>query len=170
LFFDDSEQAIPTAKRRLSGLILVFYAKGALMDAGILPQARDLVLQLQFTALQFQHLQVIRRRMRKRFIDFVFERLVLFFEFRKMRLNCHVAFLLASDWLPDQKTVHQGRRNFDARLGCAPQQSPMSYHPTSAADLKFLMPLYRLESIGTNRDNFPGCGPLGGTGSAQRWH
>ncbi len=48
------------------------------MNAGILPQARDLVLQLQFTALQFQHLQVIRRRMRERFVDFVFQRPVPF--------------------------------------------------------------------------------------------
>ncbi len=30
------------------------------MDAGILPQARDLVLQLQFAALQFRELQIIR--------------------------------------------------------------------------------------------------------------
>jgi hypothetical protein len=60
----------------------------------------------------------------ERFVDFVFQRPVLFFEFRKMRLNCHMACLLASDWLPDREIVHQLGRNFDARLGCAPQQSP----------------------------------------------
>ena len=29
------------------------------MDAGILPQARDLVLHLQFAALQFRELQIV---------------------------------------------------------------------------------------------------------------
>src|ERR1043166_3310773 len=35
-----------------------------------------------------------------------------------------VAVLLASDWLPDPGIVHQLGRDFDARLGCAAQQSP----------------------------------------------
>jgi hypothetical protein len=47
-------------------------------------------------------------------------------------LNCHVAFLLAQ-WLPDTESVHQAWWNFDARLGCAPQQSPLSYHNTDDA-------------------------------------
>ena len=70
--------------------------------------------------------------MRERFVDFFFQRLVLFFKFRKMRLNCHVAFLLAQ-WLPDPESVHEAGRNFDARLGCASQQSPLSYHNASRA-------------------------------------
>lgn len=66
------------------------------MDAGILPQAGDFVLQLQFASLEFRHLQIIRRRMCQRLVEFIFESLVAFFEFRKMRLNGHVACLLAS--------------------------------------------------------------------------
>jgi hypothetical protein len=103
------------------------------MDAGIVPQARDLILQLQFATLQFRHLKVIRRWVRKRFVYLVFERLVTSFKFRKMRLNSHVASLLASDWLPDQKIVHQRSPNFDARMGCASQQSPIRYQDASDA-------------------------------------
>jgi hypothetical protein len=39
--------------------------------------------------------------MRERVAEFFFERPVSPLEFRKMRLNGHVACLLMSDWLPD---------------------------------------------------------------------
>src|SRR5215510_11214300 len=102
--------------------------------------------------------------MRQRFADFFVERLVTSFKFRKMRLNGHVASLLVSDWLPDTESVHQLGWNFDARLGCATQQSPMELR-------KYLATPYRLEPAGTNRDNFPGCAPLSvASRSAQPWH
>src|SRR5262245_50101214 len=102
--------------------------------------------------------------MRQRFADFFVERLVTSFKFRKMRLNGHVASLLVSDWLPDTESVQQLGWNFDARLGCAAQQSPMELS-------RYLATPYCLESIGTNRDNFPGCAHHSlASRSAQRWH
>jgi hypothetical protein len=62
-----------------------------LMYAGVLPKPRDLVLDVQFAPLQFHNFQTVRRRMGKRFADFLLERLVPSFEFRKMRLDRHLA-------------------------------------------------------------------------------
>jgi hypothetical protein len=40
----------------------------------------------------------------KRLADFLLKRLVPSLEFRKMRFNCHVAYLLASELLPTPYT------------------------------------------------------------------
>jgi hypothetical protein len=42
--------------------------------------------------------------MGKRFADLLLQRLVASLEFRKMRFNCHVAYLLASELLPTPYT------------------------------------------------------------------
>jgi hypothetical protein len=42
--------------------------------------------------------------MGKRFADLLLQRLVPSLEFRKMRFNCHVAYLLASELLPTPYT------------------------------------------------------------------
>ena len=71
--------------------------------------------------------------MRERFVDFVFERPVPSFKFRKMGLHRHVAFLLGQIGCLTQKVYTKRGWNFDARLGCATQQSPMSYYNASDA-------------------------------------
>jgi hypothetical protein len=67
-----------------------------LMDDRFLPQASDLVLDMQLTPLEFYNLKVVGGGVGERFVQFGFKRLVPFFEFRKMRFNRHVACLLAS--------------------------------------------------------------------------
>ena len=151
------DQATSTARWRSSGLAgsnctLLARANGRWHPAA---GARSRPSIATFAASFPTSFRSSAERVRERFADFVFERPVPSFKFRKMRLHRHVAFLLASDWLPDLKIVHQCGWNFDARLGCAAQQSPMSYYnPSDCANC--------LESSGKNRDNFPGCGPLPG--------
>ncbi len=65
------------------------------MDEGVVPEPLDLVLDLQFFSLEFRNLKIVGGGVGERFVDFVFERLVPFFEFRKMRFNRHVGCLLA---------------------------------------------------------------------------
>jgi hypothetical protein len=67
------------------------------MDKRIVPKPLDLVLDVQFFPLEFHDLKVVGGRVGERFVDFVFQRLVSFFEFRKMRFNRHVGCLLALD-------------------------------------------------------------------------
>jgi hypothetical protein len=66
------------------------------MNEHVVPKANDLVLHLQFLSLQFQEMEVVDGGVGKRFAKFVFERLVTFLKFRKMRFNRHVSCLLAS--------------------------------------------------------------------------
>ena len=42
-------------------------------DADLMLEARDLVLHLQLAALQLGDLEIVARRMRKRFVDFFFQ-------------------------------------------------------------------------------------------------
>ena len=67
------------------------------MDERAVPDSLDLVLDVQFFTLEFRNLKVVCGGVGERFVDFLFERLVSFFELRKMRFNRHVACLLASD-------------------------------------------------------------------------
>src|SRR5690348_16615311 len=69
-----------------------------------LRQAGNLVLDVQLAPLQFGNLQVVRRRVGKSFVDLLLQRLVPSLEFRKMRFNCHVAYLLASELVPTPYT------------------------------------------------------------------
>jgi hypothetical protein len=66
------------------------------MDERVVAYPLDLVLDVQFLSFEFRNLQVVRGGVSERFIEFGFERLVPFFEFRNMRFNRHVACLLAS--------------------------------------------------------------------------
>jgi hypothetical protein len=68
-----------------------------LVDDRFLLETHDLVLDLQFTSLQFCNLKVIGGGVGEGFADFLLERLVPFLKFRKMRFNRHVGYLLASD-------------------------------------------------------------------------
>jgi hypothetical protein len=67
------------------------------MDENVLSQTHDFVLYVQFSSLQFYKPKVISGGVGERVVNFLFERLVPFFEFRKMRFNRHVACLLATD-------------------------------------------------------------------------
>ena len=67
------------------------------MDEYAVPDALDLILDMQFSTLEFGNLKVVGGGVGERFVEFLFKRLVPFFEFRKMRFNRHVACLLASD-------------------------------------------------------------------------
>jgi hypothetical protein len=59
-----------------------------------MPKAFDLVLQQQFTPFEFNNFQIIDRRMRLAIGYSLFDRPVLFFEFREMRLHRHAECLL----------------------------------------------------------------------------
>jgi hypothetical protein len=52
-------------------------------------QPLDLVLDHQFPALQFDNLQIVRGKMHKCVVQFIFENLVFPFQFNEMRLHCH---------------------------------------------------------------------------------
>jgi hypothetical protein len=67
------------------------------VDERFLPDTRDLVLYMQFASLQFYDKEPVGRWVGEGFVDFVFKCLVPFLKFRKMRLDRHVACLLASD-------------------------------------------------------------------------
>jgi len=67
------------------------------MDERIVPEPLDLVLDVQFFSLEFRNVKVVGGGVGERFVEFLFQRVVPFFEFRKMRFNRHVACLLASD-------------------------------------------------------------------------
>jgi len=58
-----------------------------LVDAGFVLQSGDFVLHCKFATFQFCDLQIIGRRVMQRIVEFVFERLMPSFEFRKMRLK-----------------------------------------------------------------------------------
>jgi hypothetical protein len=66
------------------------------VDAGALTQACYLILHLQLATLQFRQLEIVRGRMLKGVVYFVFKHPVPLFEFRKMRCG-HISGLLASD-------------------------------------------------------------------------
>jgi len=53
------------------------------------PETLDLILYQQLSTLQFHELERIGRRMIRRLDDFLLQRLMLSFEFRKMRLHGH---------------------------------------------------------------------------------
>jgi hypothetical protein len=100
----------------------------ASMNAGLVPQARDLVLQLQLSTLQFGQLEFIRGWMRTSFGDFRFKRPVPQLEFGNLRRCGHLSGLLVS-YEPDLEASHRERQNFDmgarrSRFGfcCATQQ------------------------------------------------
>jgi hypothetical protein len=82
----------------------------------VVPQPLDLVLDQQFLTLEFHDFQVIDRGMGQAFVDFAFERLMLFFKFRKVRLHLHAACLL-NQWLPDKLSLTQTRYKGDATPG-----------------------------------------------------
>ena len=63
--------------------------------AAVVFQAGDFVLHMQLATLQLRELQAIRRRMRERLVELIFEGPMPLFEFRKMRFDRHVACLLA---------------------------------------------------------------------------
>jgi hypothetical protein len=65
------------------------------VDERVLSEASDLVLHEQLLSFQFRNYQIVRGWVRQGFADFLLKGLVPSFEFRKMRLDRHVAYLLA---------------------------------------------------------------------------
>jgi hypothetical protein len=60
----------------------------------VMAQTFDFVLYQQFTTFELHDFKIIDRGVRLAFVDLLFERLVLFFEFHDMRLHRHAVFLL----------------------------------------------------------------------------
>jgi len=87
-----------------------------------MPEAFDLVFYQQFFTLEFYDFQVIDRGMRQAIVNFSFERLMLFFEFRKVRLHRHAACLL-NQWLPDDISLAQTQYKGDVTPSPIPQQT-----------------------------------------------
>src|SRR5215471_18895220 len=105
------------------------------MNADVLPQARDLVLHLQLAALEFGNQQIVAGWMHLGFADLLFERPMLFFELRKVRLNGHARFLPYVESMPPPcppsgcgkggwvgtQILHQFGRKSRPSAGCAAQ-------------------------------------------------
>jgi hypothetical protein len=111
-----------------------------------MPKALDLVLYLQFATLEFHDFQVIDRGMGQAVVDFLFECLVPFFEFRKVRLHRHTACLL-NQWLSNQLSLAQIPCKSDGTPGFALRQM----EPKPLIDSGILGPLER--ACG-KRDNY----------------
>jgi hypothetical protein len=71
-----------------------------LVDADFQLEPHDLVFDVQFAALELYNFQIVGRWMGKRFVDFLFQCLMTFLEFRKMRFDRHVAASLRLITLP----------------------------------------------------------------------
>jgi hypothetical protein len=84
-------------------------------------QTLDLVLHQQLFPLEFYDFQVIDRGMGQAIVDFLFKCLMLFLEFRKVRLHRHAACLL-NQWLPDELSLAQTQHKGDVTPAFAPQQ------------------------------------------------
>jgi hypothetical protein len=67
------------------------------MDERVVSYPLDLILDLQFSPLQFRNFQVVGGWVGKCFVEFEFQRFVTSLKLRKMRFNRHVAYLLAMD-------------------------------------------------------------------------
>jgi hypothetical protein len=90
-----------------------------LVDTGSNAEALDLVFHQQLATLQLRNLEAVGRRMVHRFGDFVLERAVPSFKFRKMRLHRHVGWLLKPlDNTPDSANVPSGPWQVDYRRLC----------------------------------------------------
>ncbi len=61
-------------------------------------EALDLVLHMQFAALEFSQFEVVGRVMLLSFGNLVIEGLMLLFERSKIRLDGHLGYLLVSDF------------------------------------------------------------------------
>jgi hypothetical protein len=61
------------------------------MYAGFQSEPRYLVFDVQFAALEFCNFQIVDRRMTKSFAYLLFQCLMTFLEFSKMRFDRHVA-------------------------------------------------------------------------------
>jgi hypothetical protein len=111
-----------------------------------MPQTLDFVLQQQFTTLEFYNFQVIDRGVGQAIVDFAFECLMLFFEFRKVRLHRHAGCLL-NQWLPDKLSLAQTRRKGDDIPGSGVRQM----EPKAFDWRRFFCPL---ECACGKRDNY----------------
>jgi hypothetical protein len=64
-----------------------------LVDEFFVPETFHFVLYVQFPPFQLHDLEVVCRRMRQSLVDFLLQRLVPSFEFRKVRFDRHMASL-----------------------------------------------------------------------------
>src|SRR5215208_2786193 len=87
-----------------------------LMDACafVVFQAGDFVLHMQLAAFEFRDRRIVDRGMRDGVSEFGFERLVLLFQFRKMRLDGHRGSLLGE--IPDWNILTEASRQVDGGL------------------------------------------------------
>jgi hypothetical protein len=94
------------------------------VNAGVavVPETDDFVFQVKFTPFELYYFQVINRGMDQAFVYFTFERLVLLFEFRKMRLHRHAVCLL-NQCPPMGLSLTQTHFKSDVTPGLAPQQT-----------------------------------------------
>jgi hypothetical protein len=87
-----------------------------------MPQTLDLVLEVQFSTLELYNFQVIDRGMDQAIVDFTLERLMLLFEFSKVRLHRHAVCLL-NQCPPMDLSLAQTHRKGDVTPGFAPRQT-----------------------------------------------
>jgi hypothetical protein len=88
----------------------------------VVSQTLDLILYQQLFPLELYDFQVIDRGVGQAIVDFFFKCLMLFLEFRKVRLHRHAACLL-NQWLPDELSLAQTQYKGDVTPGFAPQQT-----------------------------------------------
>jgi len=86
-------------------------------------------------------------------VDLLFERLMLFFQFRKVRLHRH-AICLLNQWLPDELSLAQTQHKADDIPGSRVRQ----IEPKAFDWLRFFCPL---ECPCGKRDNYRGFAGIG---------
>jgi hypothetical protein len=98
----------------------------ALVNArvGFVLQAGDFILHLQLATLQFRDRHVVDRGVRHGVGQLLFQRLVLPFQFRKMRLDGHRWNLLCQ--IPDGLSLPEPLRQVDAAVRLRRDKSPLS--------------------------------------------
>jgi hypothetical protein len=120
-------------------------------DGLVVLQASDLILHMQLAAFEFYDRRVVDRRVRHGVSEFGLERLVLSFQFRKMRLDGHLGSLLCE--IPDLNILTEETRQVDGLLLCD-ASNPRNPHQSETSS--------RLDAASLTRDTVGVSAPPGG--------
>jgi hypothetical protein len=105
------KQKPPSRGERAGGAWKFQLEVGRLMHGFGVAQPFDLILDQQFPSFELHDSQIIDRGMCQAIVDFSLKRLVLFFQFRKVRLHRHAACLL-NTWPQNASSLsHRGPKS-----------------------------------------------------------
>ena len=89
-----------------------------------MPQPLDLILDHQLSSLQLGNLQVVCGKVHERFVQFMFEYLVLTFQLNKMRLYCHTK---SPRWVKPQIRSGRGSLHHSPNLSMGIRKSRLIF-------------------------------------------